>query len=79
MAAGRKPLTRLRGSAAAKTTRMGDSDSCRFRDGEYFEGMPLTQHLNQMKLFSAIAAAAVIGGSLILLLLYSQDLAVVQY
>ena len=25
LAAGRKPLTRLRGSAAAKTTRMGDS------------------------------------------------------
>ena len=48
-----------------KTTRMGDSDSVRFSDGEYIEGMTLTQHLNQMKLFSVIAAAAVIGTSLI--------------
>ena len=42
---------------------MGDSDSFCFRDGEYIEGMTLTQHLNQMKLSTFDAIAAVIGGS----------------
>ena len=42
---------------------MGDSDSLCFSDGEYIEGMTLTQHLNQMKLSAFVAAAVVIGGS----------------
>ena len=46
-----------------KTPQIGDSDSVRFSDGEYIEGMTLTQHLNQMKLSAFVAIAAVIGGS----------------
>ena len=34
LAAGCEPLTRLRDSSTAKTTRIGDSDSFCFRDGE---------------------------------------------
>ena len=66
LAAGSEPLTRLGDSPAAKTPRMGDLDSFRFRDGEYIEGMTLTHHLNQMKLSAFVAIAAVIGGSFIL-------------
>ena len=44
---------------------MGDSDSIRFSDGEYIEGMTFTQHLNQMKLSAFITIAAVIGASFI--------------
>ena len=40
-------------------------DSGCFQESEYIEGVTLTQHLNQMKLFSAIATAAVIGTSFI--------------
>ena len=65
MAARGESLTRLGDSSAVKTPRMGDSDSVRFSDDEFIEGMTFTQHLNQMKLFSAIAAAAVIGISMI--------------
>ena len=43
LAAGREPLVRLGDSSAAKTTRMGDSDSVRFSDGEYIEGRPSTR------------------------------------
>ena len=45
---------------------MGDSDSFRFSDCAYIEGMTLTHHLNQMKLSAFVAAvASVIGTSLI--------------
>ena len=65
MAAGGEPLVLLGDRSVAKTPLLGDSDSFRFRDCEYIEGMTLTQHLNQMKLFNAIATAAVIGSSFI--------------
>jgi hypothetical protein len=48
------------------TTRLGDSDSFRFSDGEYIGGATLTQHLNQMKLSAFVAIAAVIGGSFLI-------------
>ena len=43
---------------------MGDSDSVRFSDGEYIEGMTFTQHLNQMKLSALVATTAVVCGFL---------------
>ena len=33
----------------------GDSDSVRFSDGEYIEGVTLKQHLDQMKLSAFVA------------------------
>ncbi len=41
--------------SVAKTSRWGNSESVRFSDGEYIEGMTLTQHLNQMKLSAFVA------------------------
>ncbi len=41
--------------APAKATRIGDSDSVRFSDCEYIEGMTLTHHLNQIKLSAFVA------------------------
>ena len=40
LAAGGISLTRLGDNSAEKTTRMGDSDSFCFSDGEYIEGRP---------------------------------------
>ena len=48
-------LTLLGETSAAKIPQMGDSDSVSFSDGEYIEGMTLTQHLNQMKLSTFVA------------------------
>ena len=39
--------------------RTGDAFCRCWNDGEYIEGMTLTQHLNQLKLFTALAAAAI--------------------
>ena len=49
--------------AGVAFARTGDADSFRFSDDEYIEGMTLTQHLYQLKLFTAIAATAFIGAS----------------
>lgn len=55
MTAGCEPLVLLGDRAPAKTTRIGDSDTVRFSDGEYIEGMTLKQHLNQIKLSAFVA------------------------
>ena len=50
-----KGLVLLGDRSAEITTRMGDVNSVRFSDGEYIEGMPPRQHLNQMKLSTFVA------------------------
>ena len=63
MAARREPLALVGVRKSRTIPQLGDSDSVRFSDGEYIEGMTLTQHLNQMKLSAFVAIAAVIGGT----------------
>ena len=66
MAAGSAALALLGDRAGSEDHSDGHSDSVRFSDGEYIEGMTLTQHLNQMNLSTFVAIAAVIGGSFLI-------------